>query len=101
MAFTTIGDLLDQSIAPPAVSAALYRAAALIPGVTVVQHVKDAIGRPGVAVAFAFRGTTSEWIFDCKTLLWLGEREFVTRTNFDPGEVKARQRWGAHQTDAV
>src|SRR5262249_26018052 len=30
-AFTTIGDLLRESIAPPEVSAALYRAAALIP----------------------------------------------------------------------
>ena len=34
-AFTTIGDLLRESIAPPEVSAALFRAAALIPGVTV------------------------------------------------------------------
>src|SRR5262249_1566596 len=47
-AFTTIGDLLRESIAPPDVSAALYRAAALIPGVTVVQGARDAIGRPGV-----------------------------------------------------
>ena len=36
-AFTTIGDLLGEAIAPPRVSAALYWAAALIPGVTVVR----------------------------------------------------------------
>lgn len=77
-AFTTIGDLLRESIAPPNVSAALYRAAALIPGVTVVKSVRDAIGRPGVAVAFAFRGTRTDWIFDSKTLQMLGEREVVT-----------------------
>ena len=62
-AFTTIGDLLNESIAPPQVSAALYRAAALIPGVTVVADATDAIGRHGVAVAFSYQGTRSEWIF--------------------------------------
>ncbi len=51
-AFTTIGDLLRESIAPPEVSAALFRAAALIPGVTVVPNAVDAAGRPGVAVSF-------------------------------------------------
>ena len=42
-AFTTIGDLLGEAIAPPRVSAALYWAAALIPGVTVVRgrHGRD------------------------------------------------------------
>jgi hypothetical protein len=74
-AFTTIGDLLDESIAPPKVSAALYRAAALIPGVTVEAHLVDALGRSGVAVAFSDFGTRTEWIFDSKTLQWLGERE--------------------------
>ena len=44
-AFTTIGDLIGQAIAPPAVSAALYRAAALIPGVTVVTR-RDGRDRP-------------------------------------------------------
>ena len=46
-AFTTIGDLLRESIAPPDVTAALFRAAALIPEVTVIHHAVDAIGRPG------------------------------------------------------
>jgi hypothetical protein len=55
-AFTTIGDLLHESIAPPQVSAALYLAAALIPGVTVVASATDAIGRHGVAVAFTYPG---------------------------------------------
>jgi len=74
-AFTTIGDLLDESIAPPAVSAALYRAAALIPGVTVLANATDAIGRHGVAVAFTYQGTRTEWIFNKQTLLYLGERD--------------------------
>jgi hypothetical protein len=79
-AFTTIGDLLRDSIAPPAVSAALFRAAALISGVTVVPNAVDATGRSGVAVSFAFDGEQSEWIFDKQTLQMLGELDFVNGT---------------------
>ena len=79
-AFTTIGDLLRESIAPPAVSAALYRAAALIPGVTVVHHAVDAIGRAGIAVSFTSNGEQSEWIFNKHTHQMLGELDFVNGT---------------------
>src|SRR5262249_26380523 len=71
-AFPTIGDLLRESIAPPEVSAALFRAAALIPGVTVVANAVDAVGRPGIAVSFTSNGEQSEWIFDKQTLQMLG-----------------------------
>src|SRR5260370_36822724 len=50
-AFVTTGDLLRHTIAPPKVAAALYRAAALIPGVTLVPDATDAIGQHGVAIA--------------------------------------------------
>jgi hypothetical protein len=79
-AFTTIGDLLRESIAPPQVSAALFRAAALIPGVTVVPGAVDAAGRPGVAVSFTSNREQSEWIFDRHTLQMLGELEFLNGT---------------------
>jgi hypothetical protein len=79
-AFTTIGDLLRGSIAPPRVSAALFRAAALIPGVTVVATAIDAAGRAGVAVSFSSGGEQSEWIFDKHTLQMLGELDFVKGT---------------------
>jgi hypothetical protein len=79
-AFTTIGDLLRESIVPPDVSAALFRAAALIPGVTVVPNAVDATGRPGVAVSFAYNGEKSEWIFDKQSLRMLGELDFVNGT---------------------
>jgi hypothetical protein len=78
-AFTTIGDLLRESIAPPQVSATLYRAAALIPGVRVIPAARDAIGRPGVAVSYAFRGAQQEWIFSKTTLQLLGERDVSKR----------------------
>jgi hypothetical protein len=74
-AFATIGDLLRESIAPPRLSAALYRAAALIPGVTVVHSAVDTTGRHGVAIAFSYRGDTSEWIFNKRTLQLIGERD--------------------------
>ncbi|MER6481620.1 CU044_5270 family protein [Streptomyces filamentosus] len=73
-AFVTIGDLLREQIAPPEVSAALYKAAALVPGVTVVDDSVDAAGRHGVAVARVHAGQRTEWIFDRRTLEFLGER---------------------------
>jgi len=79
-AFTTIGDLLRETIAPPAVSAALFRAAALIPGVTVVANAADAVGRAGVAVSFTSNGEKSEWVFDKHTYQMLGELDFVNGT---------------------
>ncbi|MEU3571249.1 CU044_5270 family protein [Kitasatospora sp. NPDC036755] len=75
-AFETVGELLMLQIAPPAVSAALYRAAAKIPGVTVIDSVTDGAGRPGVAVARRDIGGRSEaqWIFDRTDYTFLGER---------------------------
>ena len=89
-AFTTIGDLLRESIAPPEVSAALFRAAALIPGVTVVPNAVDATGRPGVAVSFTFNGEQSEWIFDKQSSQLLGELDFVDGTLTDKTAIITR-----------
>jgi hypothetical protein len=86
-AFVTIGDLLRNTIAPPKVAAALYRAAALIPGVTLVHQATDAIGRHGVAVGRigpgAHGGVREELIFSRTTLQLIGERTVIART----GEV--------------
>jgi hypothetical protein len=83
-AFVTIGDLLRDTIAPPKVAAALYRAAALIPGVTLVPHATDAIGRHGVAVARIGPGVDGgirdELIFGSTTLQLIGERTVIART---------------------
>jgi hypothetical protein len=49
--FFTIGDMLRQRSAPPAVRAALYKVAAGIPGVELLGPVHDRADRPGVAVA--------------------------------------------------
>jgi len=91
-AFTTIGDMLRESIAPPQVNAAIYRAAALIPGVSVVANATDAIGRTGVAVAFTYQGTRSEWIFNKQTLQYLGERDINVMNGSTNGEAAVLQR---------
>jgi hypothetical protein len=79
-AFVTIGDLLRDKIAPPTVAAALYRAAALIPAVTLVRNATDAIGRQGVAVARTAGGIRTELIFSKTTLKLIGERAIFVRT---------------------
>ncbi|MER5225879.1 CU044_5270 family protein [Streptomyces flaveus] len=80
-AFVTVGDLLRASVAPPDVSAALFRAAARIPGVIVVSDVVDAAGRHGVAVAREHDGERFEWIFDMETKELLGERTVLVKGN--------------------
>jgi hypothetical protein len=85
-------DGMLQTVMPPDVRAALYRALAKIPGVTVVQGVTDAAGRRGVALARAasIEGPgSSDWlrleiILDRDTYRYLGARHVVTRDHFIP-----------------
>ncbi|MFE9680799.1 CU044_5270 family protein [Streptomyces sp. NPDC006285] len=72
--FVHVAELLIESLMPPAQSAALYRAAARIPGVAVIPDAVDAAGRHGVAVARVDSGERQELIFDKKTKQFLGER---------------------------
>ncbi|KAA0942979.1 CU044_5270 family protein [Streptomyces apricus] len=85
-AFTTIGDLLGESYPPAELYSALFRTAAKIPGVVVVDDAVDAAGRHGVAVARLDEtsGQREEWIFDKKTHVFLGER--VVQVNQPKGE---------------
>lgn len=75
-AFVAIGDMLTESYPPADLTAALYKAAAEIPGVVAVDDAVDAVGRHGVAVARLDEqsGQRTEWIFDKKTYAFLGER---------------------------
>ncbi|MFD6587532.1 CU044_5270 family protein [Streptomyces anulatus] len=80
-AFSTIGDLLREQVVPPKLAAGLYRAAARIPGVVLVDDSVDAAGRHGVAIARTDEtdGSRTEWIFDRETYTYLGERTVQTR----------------------
>ncbi|KQV11647.1 MULTISPECIES: CU044_5270 family protein [unclassified Kitasatospora] len=86
-AFGVIGDLLREQIAPPEVAAALYRAAALIDGVELIDNVADAQGRTGVAVGLTSSlGVRVEWVFDRSTSEFLGERQVVVRDGTSYGK---------------
>ncbi|MFI6285712.1 CU044_5270 family protein [Streptomyces sp. NPDC051018] len=93
-AFTAIGDLLREELAPPKVSAALYQAAAKIPGVVVLNKAEDGFGRDGIAVAHKDQsdGSRSEWVFDRATYAYLGERVVQLKgvDGVKPGTVTGR-----------
>ncbi|MFD3889336.1 CU044_5270 family protein [Streptomyces microflavus] len=80
-AFVTIGDLLRTGGTPPDTTVALYRAAALIPGVDIVPDAVDAAVRHGVAVARTHDGERIEWIFDESTVRLLDERTVLVEDN--------------------
>ncbi|PAZ14061.1 hypothetical protein CLM62_21655 [Streptomyces sp. SA15] len=82
-AFTTIGDLLGETYPPAKLYSALFKAAAKIPGVVLVDDAVDAVGRHGVAVARLDEtsGQREEWIFDKKTHVFLGERSVQVNKN--------------------
>lgn len=73
-AFDVLGSLIRQTLLPPKLGAAVYRAAAKIPGVTVVRDATDVVGRHGIAVARTSRDVSTMWIFDRTTYGFLGER---------------------------
>ncbi|MEU4158604.1 CU044_5270 family protein [Actinoplanes sp. NPDC026670] len=56
----------------PAQRAALFQAAARIPGIAVVDDAVDAAGRTGTGVTWTFGGYKAMWIFDPETHAFLG-----------------------------
>jgi hypothetical protein len=73
--FVHVGDFLRETDASPALRAALYRAAALIPGVRLLGTVKDHSGRSGLGLAIDSHGTRHELIFNPRTALLMGEQD--------------------------
>ncbi|WP_329410343.1 CU044_5270 family protein [Streptomyces sp. NBC_00704] len=86
--FDRIGDLIGEQVMPSATAAAFFKATARIPGVTEVDDAVDAVGRHGIAIARedVRHGTRTEWIFDARTLDYLGERTVFSR---DTARAKA------------
>ncbi|NEE44867.1 hypothetical protein G3M55_09635, partial [Streptomyces sp. SID8455] len=78
--FENIGHLIGETVLPPETAAALYKAAALIPGVSDAPGAVDALGRHGVGIAREDTrfSTRSEWVFDPEGLAFLGSRTFLT-----------------------
>lgn len=71
-ALEKIGSMLPGAALLPDLDAALYRAAARIPGVTVVDAAKDAAGRQGIGLAFGSGDDRDVWVFDRQNLKFLG-----------------------------
>lgn len=70
--------LRDDVPVPPKLAAAIFRAAATLPGTVVLQHVVDAADRPGIAVAMQEFGLSTELIFDPHTYRFTGSAGVVT-----------------------
>ncbi|MFE0178318.1 CU044_5270 family protein [Streptomyces sp. NPDC059002] len=91
--FVLVGDLSRESLMPPEQAAALWLAAAKIPGVELLDDAVDAEGRHGVAIAREDDGIRQELIFDKKTKQYLGERQVATEdlpSGFKKGTVVGR-----------
>lgn len=67
-----LGAIIDEATLLPDLSAAIYRATAKLPGVSVVDHVKDASGREGVGLTFKGAPKGYAWVFDASSLVYLG-----------------------------
>jgi len=89
---TEIGDLIREAIIPPDVAAALYRVAALLPGATLVPDAVNVAGQHGIAIAWTSHQYRTEWIFDKKTLQYIGERDYNVKTGVVNGESAILQR---------
>ncbi|NEB00408.1 CU044_5270 family protein [Streptomyces sp. SID13726] len=94
----TIGDMLPDAALLPALNAALYRAAAKIPGVSLVPRAEDYAGRTGVGLTFKSRGDRTTWVFDAKSLDYLGsatEALLDVGVTDKPGEAPATEGGGS------
>ncbi|WP_262057792.1 CU044_5270 family protein [Streptomyces sp. STR69] len=67
-----LGAIVDEATLLPDLSAAIYRAMAELPGVSVVDHVKDAAGREGVGLTFRNAPKGYAWVFDSSSLVYRG-----------------------------
>jgi hypothetical protein len=90
-AFVTADELLQQGYVPPAAQAALFRALARIPGVTVRAAQRDALGRPAVAVGTGAGGAFNALLFDPVDSAYLGRILVLDRGTpwAPPGTVQA------------
>jgi hypothetical protein len=91
--FVRVGDFLRETDASPALRAALYRAAALIPGVQLLGTVKDHFGRQGLGVALATGKVRNELIFNSQTAALMGEQS--------TGSAPGSSSWAVYLNSSV
>src|SRR6185437_12744854 len=102
---TEIGDLIRESIMPPTLASALYRLAAPLPGATLIPHATTGTGQPGIGIMWTSKSAKqvyqNEWIFDPKTLQFVGEKTFDPKTGKLDGESTIVQRGFSAQAGQV
>ena len=93
---TEIGDMIRETIMPPALAAALYRLAATLPGASLVPHATNAAGRAGIGIMWTSKTARqvykNEWIFDQATLRFIGEKTYDPGTGRLTGESAITQQ---------
>ena len=101
-ALITIADTLRTGVIPADLRAALYKAAALIPGVTVVERQATLDGRRGVAIGMEAPDGSGrvDIIIDPTTGLLIGERNVSLKATADIPAGTATS-WTSVQTSVV
>jgi len=101
-AFTQVGDLLRETDAPPALRAALYRAAAGLRGVRSLGTVTDKLGRQGVGLAFDSHGVRHELIFSATTSALAAEQDvLIGRARGVHAPIGSVLSWAAYSQSQV
>lgn len=98
----SIAAALRTGVVPADLRAALYKAAALIPGVTVVDREANLDGKVGTAIGIEHpnRGTRTDIIIDPATGLLIGER-VITLTAGETFPAGTATAWTSVQTSVV
>jgi RNA polymerase sigma-70 factor (ECF subfamily) len=98
----SIAAALQTGVVPADLRAALYKAAALIPGVTVVDREANLDGKTGTAIGIEDpdRGTRMDIIIDPATGLLIGQRE-VRMTAGETFPAGTATSWTSVQTSVV
>lgn len=79
-AFQMLASLLNNNLVPPRQEAAVYRAMAKIPGVTLNKSAVDVAGRPALAVSRVIEGwIRQEVLLDRTSYAYLGERSLAIK----------------------
>jgi hypothetical protein len=93
-AFGMLGSLLNDNLVPPRQEAAVYRAMARIPGVTLDREAVDVAGRPALGVSkVAYGYLRQEVLLDRTTYAYLGERDVVIKDHTDTGGTGDHGTW--------
>lgn len=104
-ALITVADILRKGIIPADLRAALYKAATLIPGVSISDRQATLDGRTGVAIGISSWGGNlrQDIIVDPQTGLLIGERQVLLKTGSEFPDVPEGTAisWTAIETSVV